>query len=441
MKEKKKKKDVSSGFPGWRESLCGVYACLCVCSRSCSHTPGSFTLTATGNLTEGGRCLNIHQPSSKCSVWARCDGPGAGTELPKQLFIFPNVFIFSSSTPSPLVSTYNRGLAVPASPPLFFPLLTGVRIEMANRGERSGFWGSLKVSSLVWKWGRKWEQKMLEGADVKYSIDLLLSYFPHDIGSSTVSKGWVTVSESLFFFLKFFQWCVSSFQEPKLPSSYTENKFHCSLVSCANEASLALSRQRGKGAFHVSLQAGVVPPPLLYRGAIWWARMKRKDGEDQLKRMESGSLLAICAMCLRMSFLVMIPSSLLKTETEKQNKSGWFKVILWSPRHGKPARVTESRNLRLRPGPLSRHSWFSFIKRSQGNWQITATWKHRANKWLINNTTLLSQIKSTSSGAGGGLGGGQRNGSRPRHPAINCATLRGHLICCILATDDFQQIT
>lgn len=114
----KEKKDVSSGFPGWRESLCGVYACLCVCSRPCSHTPGSFTLTATGNLTEGGRCLNIHQPSSKCSVWARCDGPEAGTELPKQLFIFPNVFIFSSSTPSPLVSTYNRGLAVPAYPPL-----------------------------------------------------------------------------------------------------------------------------------------------------------------------------------------------------------------------------------------------------------------------------------------------------------------------------------
>lgn len=92
-------------------------ACVCVCSRSYSHTPGSFTLTAIGNLTEGGRCLNIHQPSSKCSVWARCDGPGAGTELPKQLFIFPNVFIFSSSTPSSLVSTYNRGLAVPASPP------------------------------------------------------------------------------------------------------------------------------------------------------------------------------------------------------------------------------------------------------------------------------------------------------------------------------------
>lgn len=233
--------------------------CVCVCSQSCSHTPGSFTLTATGNLTEGGRCPHIHQPSSKCSVWARCDGPEAGTELPKQLFIFPNVFIFSSSTLSPLVSTYNRGLAVPASP----PFLPGVRIEMANRGERSGLWGSLKVSSLVWKWGRKWEQKMLEGADVKYSIDLLLSYFPHDIGSSTVSKRTSHRFWQLVVFLKFFQWCVSSFEEPKLPSSYTENKFHCSLVSCANEAqaSLALSRQRGKGAFHVSLQAGVPPPP------------------------------------------------------------------------------------------------------------------------------------------------------------------------------------
>lgn len=134
---------------------------------------------------------------------------------------------------------------------------------MANRGERSGLWGFLKVSSLVWKWGRKWEQKLLEGADVKYSIDLLLSYFPHDIGSSTVSKRMSHCFWQLVVFLKFFQWCVSSFEEPKLPSSYTENKFHCSLVSCANEAqaSLALSRQRGKGAFHVSLQAGVPPPP------------------------------------------------------------------------------------------------------------------------------------------------------------------------------------
>lgn len=48
------------------------------------------------------------------------------------------------------------------------------------------------------------------------------------------------------------------------------------------------------------------------------------------------------------------------------------------------------------------------------------------------NTNLIS--------SGGLGGGGQRNGSRPRHPAINCATLRGHLICCILATDDFQQM-
>ncbi len=37
----------------------------------------------------------------------------------------------------------------------------------------------------------------------------------------------------------------------------------------------------------------------------------------QLKRIESGSLLAICSMCLRMSFLVMIPSKRLKREGEK----------------------------------------------------------------------------------------------------------------------------
>lgn len=51
---------------------------------------------------------------------------------------------------------------------------------------------------------------MLEGADVKYSIDLLLSYFPHDIGSSTVSKRMSHCFWELVFFLKFFQWCVSS---------------------------------------------------------------------------------------------------------------------------------------------------------------------------------------------------------------------------------------
>lgn len=169
--------------------------------------------------------------------------------------------------------------------------------------------------------------------------------------------------------------------------------------------------------------------------------MKRKDGEDQLKRMESGSLLAICAMCLSMSFLVMIPSSLLKAETEKQNKSGWLQVILWSPHHGKPERVTESRNLRLGLA-LYLGTVDSVLLNGARATGRAQQHENRANKWLINNTTLLTQIKSTSSGAGGGLGGGgQRNGSRPRHPAINCATLRGHLICCILATDDFQQMT
>lgn len=51
---------------------------------------------------------------------------------------------------------------------------------------------------------------------------------------------------------------------------------------------------------------------------------KRKDGGIQLKRMESGSLLAICAMCFSMSFLVMIPSSLLMAKKERNKESQNF---------------------------------------------------------------------------------------------------------------------
>lgn len=61
--------------------------------------------------------MSIHQPGSEGSVWARCDGRRAGTELPEPLFIFPDVFIPSSTTAAsaPLVSFYNRGLSVPTS--------------------------------------------------------------------------------------------------------------------------------------------------------------------------------------------------------------------------------------------------------------------------------------------------------------------------------------
>lgn len=44
------------------------------------------------------------------------------------------------------------------------------------------------------------------------------------------------------------------------------------------------------------------------------------DDEAQLKRMESGSLLAICAMCLSTSFFVMMPSSFLKSKRVKKPK-------------------------------------------------------------------------------------------------------------------------
>lgn len=73
-----------------------------------------------------------------------------------------------------------------------------------------------------------------------------------------------------------------------------------------------------KGAFvgvFFSVRAGVFI-------VLWSTEEEEEEGrmeeeEAQLKRMESGSLLAICAMCFSMSFLVMIPSSLL--EKKKNN--------------------------------------------------------------------------------------------------------------------------
>lgn len=47
---------------------------------------------------------------------------------------------------------------------------------------------------------------------------------------------------------------------------------------------------------------------------------EEEEEEAQLKRMESGSLLAICAMCFSMSFLVMIPSSLLKNKKHRDKR-------------------------------------------------------------------------------------------------------------------------
>lgn len=58
-----------------------------------------------------------------------------------------------------------------------------------------------------------------------------------------------------------------------------------------------------------------------------------EEEEAQLKRMESGSLLAICAMCFSMSFLVMIPSSLLKNKKQRQKSHTLLHLILCSLRH------------------------------------------------------------------------------------------------------------
>lgn len=73
---------------------------------------------------------------------------------------------------------------------------------------------------------------------------------------------------------------------------------------------------------------------------------KRKDGGIQLKRMESGSLLAICAMCFSMSFFVMIPSSLLmaKKEREKSERTSHrtsYHTSSWKVKDRKQRRTVE----------------------------------------------------------------------------------------------------
>lgn len=130
---------------------------------------------------------------------------------------------------------------------------------------------------------------------------------------------------------------------------------------------------------HLSVQAGVFMSPGLQRRTA-----KRKDGGAQLKRMESGSLLAICAMCFSISFLVMIPSSLLMTQREKRQqksqKSVSLHIILGLPCHGKSKEVTESRDAHAerRSGALVLTLWLSSVltqshRESGSQWEIRAT--------------------------------------------------------------------
>lgn len=153
---------------------------------------------------------------------------------------------------------------------------------------------------------------------------------------------------------------MSSFEEPKLPSSYTENKFHCSLVSCANEAqaSLALSRQRGKGAFHVSLQAGVPPPPLhptLQRGDLVGEdeeEGRRRSVEEDGVRVPVGHLRHVFKYVLFGDDSQQPPENRdRKAEQKWMTSSHSLITSSWktreSDRKQKPS---------LRPGPLSRHS-------------------------------------------------------------------------------------
>lgn len=67
-----------------------------VCITSSSHTPVCFTqgLQETsqkegGKTGGGGGGWSIHQPSSECSAWTRCEGRRAGTELSKTSLYLP----------------------------------------------------------------------------------------------------------------------------------------------------------------------------------------------------------------------------------------------------------------------------------------------------------------------------------------------------------------
>ncbi len=89
---------------------------------------------------------------------------------------------------------------------------------------------------------------------------------------------------------------------------------------CLASSERPLKGWRGKGAFRASENSSWCP--LVPRSTEEGWKDDEEEGRGvQLKRMESGSLFAICAMCFRMSFLVMIPSSLLLTQREREKQS------------------------------------------------------------------------------------------------------------------------
>lgn len=252
--------------------------------RSSSHTLASVTLRLQGRKNKG-RCLRIHQPHSGCSAWACCDSERAGTEFPKHLF--------SSSCPcrsawSPLVSVYNRELSVPASCPF---RCRGARWLMGERhnskmlcapptGQREQMWCSTAQLSYIWVNGG-------QRCQLRWVIVWAFPFPP---------VHWPPQSKIRLQPTKIYPL-----------SSPVQMQLNCLLFS---EQPIKLKQQRCIS-FNCTGWCHLLP--LVYR-----EKMNRKDGGVQLKRMDSGSLLANCAMCFNMSFLVMMPNSLLMTQTEER---------------------------------------------------------------------------------------------------------------------------
>lgn len=91
-----------------------------------------------------------------------------------------------------------------------------------------------------------------------------------------------------------------------------------------------------------------------------------------MKRMESGSLLAICAMCFSISFLVMIPSSRLMTQRQREKReksradyfiSYFVCLVMESQRSDKRQRRTHTHWAEV--WPLVSMLWLQFITRSK----------------------------------------------------------------------------
>lgn len=117
---------------------------------------------------------SIHQPRSEGSVWARCDGRRAGTELPEPPFIFPPMSLF----PPRLL------LSAPTTEDYLVPASLRSQVEQSSKtargenskGDFSFFFSWLLLNHSLCRVPLKnGEQKKPKAADVKCFVDLFLS--------------------------------------------------------------------------------------------------------------------------------------------------------------------------------------------------------------------------------------------------------------------------